>query len=647
MSETRFLNLTNATTGQIRTATYQGREHLVVPVVALMEGVIFPVNAAHPELVLASEFSAAPQGWNGRPLFLNHPAANGVQISGNSPKVLESAIGQVFNARISGKRLLMEAWIDTAKARSLGATGESLVARAAAGKPVEVSVGVFVVTEAKIGDYNGKQYKAIWHDVVPDHLALLPDGVLGACSYEMGCGIRAAMSNRIVGDAYEMEIITAQETHMELETARDISQKDREGHPHSDFAGPGTSFPIFKPEDVAAAAHSIGRAKGDPEAIKARIIEIAYRKGDAYVAQLPDAWKRDQKNAAAAGDVETPEEDKKKADDEAAEMYGLAGKRHSSTDQQLVQGLHDYSVKLGAMCDQPASTRLADTMHPMKMAEARMAQELEFHALAALVTPTVLAGAPTPDKETHPFTYCKDVVIPDIEEKGKTISDPAAFCGWWKAQQQKNAEGRTAELKAAAGKCKCSDNHGGEADMDKKTRVKTLVGHPYSPFSDADVPMLEGIGDDRLAAFETAAESRAAEAKKAEEELRTAKDAQVKAEGQVTELKAAAAAVLPEDEWLKRAPARVRALVEDAQKAEQTKRDELIGQLKTAQSAYNEDELKALSTEHLEKLGKVAIKTAEAKVVDFSGRGLKTGDDNKVPAAPDMNEKIRTLRAAK
>ncbi len=74
---------------------------------------------------------------------------------------------------------------------------------------------------------------------------------------------------------------------------RDIPQKERDKLPAADFAGKHRSFPIAKPEDVAAAAASIGRAGPDnysPDELRSRIIAIAKRKGAAYVARLPDSW---------------------------------------------------------------------------------------------------------------------------------------------------------------------------------------------------------------------------------------------------------------------------------------------------------------------------------------------------------------------
>lgn len=80
---------------------------------------------------------------------------------------------------------------------------------------------------------------------------------------------------------------------------RDIPQSERDQMPEGDFAGPNRSFPIQQAVDVGAAAQSLGRAKGNRASIKRRIINIAYRKGDAFVAQLPEDWKKkaDQKTA--------------------------------------------------------------------------------------------------------------------------------------------------------------------------------------------------------------------------------------------------------------------------------------------------------------------------------------------------------------
>lgn len=200
-AEARHLHILGAT-GEIRTATHEGREHLVVPVVALMQGVIHAVNAETPEFVPISSLQSAPQGWNGRPVVLGHPTVNGRQISANSPTVLESqAFGKVFNARVDDLRLLMDAWIDVEKAERIGAG--RMLADLRQHRPTEVSVGAFVVTENTSGRWGERDYKAIWRDITPDHIAFLPRGV-GACSLDMGCGAcRAAAAHLVTAEGFE------------------------------------------------------------------------------------------------------------------------------------------------------------------------------------------------------------------------------------------------------------------------------------------------------------------------------------------------------------------------------------------------------------------------------------------------------------
>lgn len=72
----------------------------------------------------------------------------------------------------------------------------------------------------------------------------------------------------------------------------------KKGEIKGEFAGPGESFPIASPEDVSAAASSLGRAKGDTDTIKANIIRIAKKFG--WESGLPEAWKEKEpaKNVA-------------------------------------------------------------------------------------------------------------------------------------------------------------------------------------------------------------------------------------------------------------------------------------------------------------------------------------------------------------
>lgn len=174
---------------QLRSAKFEQRDHLVVPVIGLVEGVLHAVNAPEPELVLASEFGISPGGWGGRPVTWDHPSMNGERVMANDPRTLERySVGQVFNPRMheDGKQLLLEAWLDGMKDHLPEA--RTLRDRLKTNETVEVSVGVFCTAEKAEGTYNGRKYNAIWRNIVPDHLAMLPRGSVGACSVEDGCG---------------------------------------------------------------------------------------------------------------------------------------------------------------------------------------------------------------------------------------------------------------------------------------------------------------------------------------------------------------------------------------------------------------------------------------------------------------------------
>lgn len=172
-----------------RRESFEGRPHLAVPVVMLVEGVVHAINAETPELVTAKEFAKQPNGWNGRPLYHGHPMKNGKPVSGNLPEVLaKSKVGTLFNVKANSSKLQGEAWVDEQNCKE---RAPELLERVLAGEPIEISVGAFVDTIDEKGTWDGKDYKGVWKDIIPDHLALLPSGDEGACSRKMGCGIRA------------------------------------------------------------------------------------------------------------------------------------------------------------------------------------------------------------------------------------------------------------------------------------------------------------------------------------------------------------------------------------------------------------------------------------------------------------------------
>jgi hypothetical protein len=190
MTQQRHLATGSTDADSIRVESFRGREYTVVPVVALVEGVIQGLNASEAEFASADEFARYPVTWNGRPVTLQHPTNNGVLCSANTPSILEEfQIGFMANTIRDGNKLKTEAWLDEELVTSMGDDAIQMLERIKGGEEfVEVSTGLFTEVISARGTFNGRSYGKAWTGVVPDHLAFLPD-TIGACSVADGCGV--------------------------------------------------------------------------------------------------------------------------------------------------------------------------------------------------------------------------------------------------------------------------------------------------------------------------------------------------------------------------------------------------------------------------------------------------------------------------
>ena len=158
---------------------YEGRPHLIVPVVMLRETVINGAFVANDELI--------PESWNGVPVTVGHPLEGNEFTTANHPDTLSGySIGRIFNAEMHGDLLRAEAWIDIQRAEKVM---PGLVRALESGARMDVSTGYFSRQDEVSGTFHGRAYTKIHRDIKPDHLALLPNEQ-GACSWEDGCGVR-------------------------------------------------------------------------------------------------------------------------------------------------------------------------------------------------------------------------------------------------------------------------------------------------------------------------------------------------------------------------------------------------------------------------------------------------------------------------
>ena len=165
-----------------RLESFDGKEHLVFPVVALVEGVhndvYYPI----------SEIEKSVDSWNGVPVPIDHPRDEaGTPISANSPKIIDDVVvGRFFNASFGDGKLKGEVWIDVEKANLVD---PEVIKMLENGKEMEVSTGLFTEFDAEAGKWGNEPYLGTVINYRPDHLALLPY-TEGACSHSDGCGIR-------------------------------------------------------------------------------------------------------------------------------------------------------------------------------------------------------------------------------------------------------------------------------------------------------------------------------------------------------------------------------------------------------------------------------------------------------------------------
>lgn len=166
--------------------TEGGREWLVAPMVLLNPGVL--AGSKGPLLYTPEDTAAAAAAWNTIPICVNHPSDpdTGSPLSARHPGVLDrQGVGEVRKAIFNGK-LRGEGWFDAEKLR---AVDRRVYDSLTSGRVVELSTGLYTTNHPSKGVHNGRPYSFLARAHVPDHLAVLSDGQIGACSVSDGCGV--------------------------------------------------------------------------------------------------------------------------------------------------------------------------------------------------------------------------------------------------------------------------------------------------------------------------------------------------------------------------------------------------------------------------------------------------------------------------
>lgn len=194
---THRMHFHGALSGLVREDEFHGRDHLVAPVVMVREMVLD--QGTHGELLPGEEIerSAELRLWEGRPVTIGHPEEH---FSAGELEASEQAeVGRLRNVEAVENgtvKLKGEAWIDVEQAERLP-DGEEILETLRdytqsdvpdSARPLEVSTGYLAQFEREGGVLGNERYAGIQRAIIPDHLALLPNGV-GKCSREDGCGM--------------------------------------------------------------------------------------------------------------------------------------------------------------------------------------------------------------------------------------------------------------------------------------------------------------------------------------------------------------------------------------------------------------------------------------------------------------------------
>lgn len=602
MMKSRFVMLASASY-ETRTEMFEGREHLVVPVVALVEGVVHAMNAENPEFVAAEEFQHHASGWDGRPIFEGHPTVDGQPVSGNEPTVLGTKrIGLVFNTKGEGKKLKMEAWIDV---ELCAERAPDLLTRLQDGAAIEISVGTFVDTDDSTGIYKGKKYKGAWSGITPDHLALLPEGDTGACSRDAGCGVRAAKENS-----------------MDVKNLRNIPQAEIDALESKDFAGPSKSFPIAAPEDIKAAAHALGRAKGDRAAIKRKIVDIAYRKGSDYVSNLPADWKRKE-----------------------------GSKSMLSRALEVVTGMFRGAQNADEMGRNDLSNRLQEALNGIEPGVAWVDDYFPITDPSHVVYTCMVENGEIygdPGYQYKGYDYLQYERAFTLEDDG-TLTIQAARVRVRSVSRWEPIEGaqpetdvtittaRAAEQKPASGAptaATATTPEVSEAEMSKAELLKALESATECDIKALAEGRAKVVGDKIVVATAVATEAPVVE---------------TKVEAPAVPAAPVAPAEPTFEDLLAKAPADVRAAIGAGKVAAAKKKTETIAALKATQRCpYSDEALGNMEQGQLDQLVTLAGVPAPKAAIDFSiGGARETQNAGVVAPPPDLGEAIRAARAAK
>lgn len=660
--ENRYVELRSMADGsQLRTATFNGVEHIVVPIVtAVGDNVWWPANAPTPEFVPASVLASHAFSRNNRPVVMGHPKTGGDYTTANDPKILEEyGFGQMFASSYESGRIVVEAWLDPVKAELVGPDAVSVCERLKAGKKVEVSEGDYVVTVTEQGEYGGKKYGARWVSAVNDHLAMLPEGDIGACSNEMGCGPRVAVLRS------NMDKVDDGMPTLRTSVLTQARRPSFTGTETVAWVKPSFSDYVKYLDNSATPPKSVAQCSstlkekiashtllGDPSA--SSFSDLAF-----FPVVNPANDKLNERAlravlGARGSSADIPAETLASAQEIARRLlnseFSSAVSANSSkleTAKQEATAMEGGLVKRliskirSAMSNNDLRWKLYKIISDLEPGVEYVDDEDVEGGTVRYVVLVSFGSGWSSNSEIEYHFYQRTFSI-DASSGAITVNDDRVEVVFdetraWIPKDEAPVEDDVAEF-ALETSCSCKGDRNMSAVASKaivptatqKDLTDKLITSSASPFEESDRPVLESMSEDKLQSL--------AETYK-EAEPAAAVVAPV-APSSVTASAAATPAqrVLTEEEYLT-----LKSAADAFQAQQKARHGHLVASLKTAQTAFTEAELHAMDMSTLEKMA-TAFKVGEPATVDFSVRGIPSSrmsgnDTHPLPDTWGLNSK--------
>ena len=189
----QYHNKTIVTLTDHRTVNLAGTQYEVFPCVLLVQGVHHGIGS-DPVYYSTEVLRQSAPFWNNVPVTIGHPVVNGNHVLCNNDGTIRQRfqVGYVTNARFENNKLKGDLYINVSECET---KAPSLLEFLHQGGELDVSTGLLAGEDGIAGSWNEENYNASILEIIPDHLALLPNST-GACSWNDGCGVRVNSSDK-------------------------------------------------------------------------------------------------------------------------------------------------------------------------------------------------------------------------------------------------------------------------------------------------------------------------------------------------------------------------------------------------------------------------------------------------------------------